>query len=95
MDKAVVFELKGLWFKSCLRTTFFFPFFWKNHEVGLFSQVGNKLDFEKLKFQVQMNEFYFYKEIMYFTRKKEKKKILADQGFELGTFRSKCHSQYH
>ena len=94
MDKAVVFELKGLWFKSCLRTTFFFPFFWKNHEVGLFSQVGNKLDFEKLKFQVQMNEFYFYKEIMYFTRKKEKK-TLADQGFELETFRSKCHSQYH
>ena len=94
MDKAVVFELKGLWFKSCLRRTFFFPCFWKNHEVGLFSQVESKLDFEKLKFQVQMNEFYFYKEIMYFTRKK-KKKMLPDQGFELGTFSSKRHSQYH
>ena len=38
------------------------------------------LDFEKLKFQVQMNEFYFYKEIMYFTRKKEKKKCWLTKG---------------
>ena len=94
MDKAVVFESKGPWYESYLRPTFFFPFFWKVPQARLFSQVWNKLDLEKLKFQMQWNEFYFYKEIMYFTRKKEKK-TLADQGFELETFRSKCHSQYH
>ena len=65
MDKAVVFESKGPWYESYLRPTFFFPFFWKVPQARLFSQVWNKLDLEKLKFQVQLNEFYFYKEIIY------------------------------
>ena len=34
-----------------------------------------KLDFGKPKFQVQMNESYFYKKIMYFIRKKMEKNL--------------------
>ena len=94
MDKSVIFESKGPWYKSCLRQTFFFQFFWKVHQAKLFSQVWNNLDLEKLKFQVPMNDFYFYKKIIYFIRKKEEK-MLPDQGFESGTFNSNCHAWYH